>query len=216
MKSLQQYRHLPYPRNLYAAFLSTMDERVGQLLKFLQDAGLEIIRLSFINRTTAISNAPISEEEAVAPTAVRNSAFLKVASACPPSSPGPVISEGEVRNQLADGCDWLPTLAELCGVESAKANLNGRSLAAVIRSAAAPSPHELLHWRLGKQWAVREGPWKLLHNPDDTADKEKLSASDKEWFLANIDNDPGERINLAAKHPELVQRLRKLAPEGPD
>ena len=30
---LEHYKDLKYPRNLYAAFLSTMDERIGQLIK---------------------------------------------------------------------------------------------------------------------------------------------------------------------------------------
>jgi arylsulfatase A-like enzyme len=65
---------------------------------------------------------------------------------------------------------------------------------------------------LGNQWAVREGPWKLLHNPNDGADPNKLSPADKEWFLANIDQDPGEQTNLATRFPEKVEELRKLEP----
>src|ERR1035438_5508722 len=108
----------------------------------------------------------------------------------------------------------MPTLAELCGVELPKAELNGRSLVPVIKSTEAPSPHDVLQWRLGNQWAVRQGPWKLLHNPNDQADAQKLAPQDKEWFLANIDEDIGERTNQAPRHPEIVDRLRKLAPAG--
>jgi arylsulfatase A len=61
---------------------------------------------------------------------------------------------------------------------------------------------------------VRQGSWKLLHNPNDQADARKLDPPDKEWFLANVDEDVGERTNLAPRHPEVVQRLRKLAPAG--
>ena len=52
----------------------------------------------------------------------------------------------------------MPMLAELCGVELPKAELNGRSLVPVLQSANAPSPHDVLQWRLGDQWAVRQGP----------------------------------------------------------
>jgi arylsulfatase A-like enzyme len=108
----------------------------------------------------------------------------------------------------------MPTLAELCGVELPKAELTGRSLVPVLRSADAPSPHDVLQWRLGDQWAVRQGPWKLLHNPNDQADAHKLAPSDREWFLANVEEDVGERTNLASSHAEIVERLRKLAPTG--
>jgi arylsulfatase A len=126
------------------------------------------------------------------------------------------LPEGQVRKQVAHGCDWMPTLAELCGVALPKAELTGRSLVPVLQSAEAPSPHEVLQWRLGNQWAVRQGPWKLLHNPNDQADTRKLAPPDRQWFLANLDQDIGEQTNLAASHPELVQRLRKLAPAGGD
>jgi arylsulfatase A-like enzyme len=92
--------------------------------------------------------------------------------------------------------------------------LNGRSLVPVIKSTTAASPHDVLQWRLGNQWAVREGSWKLLHNPNDQADAHKLAPSDKEWFLANINADPGEQTNQVSAYPEIVERLRKLAPEG--
>jgi len=126
------------------------------------------------------------------------------------------LPEGQVRGQMAHGCDWLPTLAELCSVKPPAAELNGRSLVPVINSASAPSPHDVLQWRVGSQWAVRQGPWKLLHNPNDQADVHKLSGPDKQWFLANIEPDPGEQTNYAAAHPEIVEQLRKLAPPGVD
>jgi arylsulfatase A len=95
-----------------------------------------------------------------------------------------------------------------------KAELTGRSLVPVLQSADAPSPHDVLQWRLGDQWAVRQGPWKLLHKPNDQADTTKLASPDKEWFLANLEEDVGERTNLAPHHADIVERLRKLAPAG--
>lgn len=123
------------------------------------------------------------------------------------------LPEGAVRTQMAHGCDWLPTLADLCGVPLPKAELTGCSLVPVIRSVEAPSPHDVLQWRLGDQWAARQGPWKLLHKPNDDADTpaHKLGPRDQEWFLANIDEDPGERTNEARLHPEIVARLRQLS-----
>ena len=145
-KWLQQYRHLPYPRNLYAAFLSTMDERVGQLLKFLEDAGLRdntIIVYQSDNGHSVEERAHFGGGSSGPYRGAKFSVFeggIRLPAII--SWPGH-LPEGEVRNQLAHDVDWLPTLAELCGVELPKANLNGLSLAAVIRSATAPSPHEL-------------------------------------------------------------------------
>ena len=216
-KWLEHYHKLPSPRRLYAAFLSTLDERLQRLMKYLQDSGL-------LERTIIVyqsDNGHSVEERAhygggssgpyrgakfsVFEGGIRLPAMI--------SWPGH-LPEGQVRGQVAHACDWMPTLAELCGVELPKAHLVGHSLVPVLMSAQAPSPHGVLKWRLGNQWAVRDGPWKLLHRPNDQADKQKLAPADKEWFLANIDADPGERTNLAAKHPDIVARLRKLEP-GP-
>ena len=117
-----------------------------------------------------------------------------------------------MRTQVAHSCDWLPTLAALSDVPLPNAKLDGRSLVPVIQSATAPSPNDVLHWMVGKQWAVRQGDWKLLHAPIDPTSDKKINLAGGQWFLANIANDPGERTNLAAQYPDIVKRLRAFAP----
>jgi arylsulfatase A-like enzyme len=213
-KWLNHYRNLPYPRNLYAAFVSTLDERVQRLLKFVDDAGLRektIIIYQTDNGHSVEERAHFGGGSSGPYRGAKFSLFeggIRLPAII--SWPGH-LPEGQVRSQMAHGCDWMPTLAELCGVALPKAKLNGASLVPVINSGQSPSPHDVLEWQLGAQWAIRQGPWKLLHQPNDEADKFKLAESDKEWFLANIDEEPGERNNLAEKHPEIVQRLRELA-----
>lgn len=219
VKWLQHYQNLPYPRNLYAAFVSTLDERVQQLLKYLEESGLRertIIVYQSDNGHSVEERAHFGGGSSGPYRGAKFSLFeggirLPVIISWPGHLP-----EGQVRRQIAHGCDWLPTLAELCGVTLPKAELNGRSLVPVISSASSPTPHDVLQWRLGNQWAVRQGSYKLLHNPDDQADAHKLAARDKQWFLVNVDEDPGEQINLVPDHPEILERLRKLAPPGGD
>ena len=217
-KWLKYYHYLPYPRNLYAAFVSTLDDRVQLLLKFLDDSGLRdntIIIYQSDNGHSVEERAHYGGGSSGPYRGAKFSVFeggirLPAIIAWPGHLP-----EGQVRGQMVHGCDWFPTLAALCDVPVTKNNLDGRSIVEVIRSADAPSPHDHLQWRLGNQWAVREGSWKLLRNPNDN-DTHKLTGADKEWFLANIDQDCGERTNLAPAHPEIVERLRKLAPAGKD
>ena len=216
-KWLQYYRNLPYPRNLYAAFVSTLDDRVRQLVQYLQDSGLRertILVYQSDNGHSVEERAHFGGGSSGPYRGAKFSVFeggIRLPAII--SWPGH-LPEGEVRNQMAHGCDWMPTLAELCGVTLPKAELTGRSLVSVIRSADAPSPHDVLQWKLGQQWAVRQGPWKLLHNPIDTGDAHKLADRDKTWFLANVAKDPGEQTNLAEQYPEIVARLRKLASAG--
>jgi len=214
-KWLEHYRRLDHPRNLYAAFVSTLDARVQQLVKIIDEAGLRertIIVYQSDNGHSVEERAHRGGGSAGPYRGAKFSLFeggIRLPAII--SWPGH-LPEGEVRGQMAHGCDWLPTLAELAGVAPPKAELHGRSLAAVLKSASAPSPHEALHWQSGGQWAVRQGPWKLLHGANDQGVGGQLTEADKQWFLANIEQDPSEKNNLAAQHPELVERLRQLRP----
>ena len=82
----------------------------------------------------------------------------------------------------------------------------------MIRSADAPTPHDVLHWQIDASWAVREGDWKLLHDVVDTtrrAPGERIAGS----FLVNLHDDPSETTNLAASHPDIVARLERRRAE---
>lgn len=215
-KWLEHYRDLPHPRNLYAAFVSTLDERIGALVKAVDDLGLR-------ERTILVfqsDNGHSIEERAhggggsAGPYRGAKFSLFEGGIRLPAilSWPGQVPA-GEVREQVAHAGDWMPTLAELCGVKLLDADIDGRSLVPVLRSAAAPTPHEVLHWQTGQgrkaQWAVRQGEWKLMANLQDTAGG-PLSAEDKTLFLANLAADLGETRNLARERPDIVSRLSQL------
>ena len=210
-KWLEHYRHLKHPRNLYAAFLSTMDERIGRLI-----AELDALRLR--ERTIVIvqsDHGHSTEERAYfgggSAGPYRGAKFslfeggIRVPAII--SWPGH-LPEGAVRGQVAHGCDWLPTIAELCDVPTPKVPLDGKSLVPVIRSADAPTPHDVLHWQIDSSWAVRAGDWKLLHDVIDTtrrAPGERIGGP----FLVNLRDDPSETTNLAARHPDILERLTR-------
>jgi arylsulfatase A-like enzyme len=111
------------------------------------------------------------------------------------------------------GCDWLPTLVELCGVTPPDAAVDGKSLLPVIQSASAITPQEVLHWQIGLgpkvPWAVRQGDWKLLGNPVDPTSTAPLADTDP-LFLTNLKQDIGETRNLAGEFPDKVRSLREL------
>lgn len=214
-KWLEHYKGLPYPRNLYAAFLSSCDDRIGSLLKSIDDLELRsqtIIVLQSDNGHSTEERAHFGGGSAGPYRGAKFSLFeggMRL--------PGMIswaghLPEGEVREQVVHSCDWLPTLAELSGAKVLDAEIDGRSIVPVIRSAAAPSPHRELHWLVGggkrQQWAVRQGRWKLIGNAQDTAGGE-LSAEDKVLFLSDLDTDIGETTNHAKDHPDVVAQLLK-------
>ena len=217
-KWLEYYREkgVPYPRDLYAAFLSTQDERIGQLLAKVEALGLRedtIIIYQSDNGHSTEERAHFGGGSAGPYRGAKFSLFeggLRLPAMV--SWPGH-LPEGAVRDQMAHGCDWLPTIAELCGVAEPETPIDGESLVRVIGSEDASTPHEVLHWQVGvgrrAQWAVREGDWKLIGNARDTSEgntKKKVAP----FFLVNLAEDIAEEHNLAKSEPGKLRHLKNL------
>jgi hypothetical protein len=67
-------------------------------------------------------------------------------------------------------------------------------------------PHEALFWRHGGQWAVRQGPWKLvrwLDRRDNEAESRMMGPQ-----LFNVVEDIGERQDLMASQQEKMSKLQ--------
>jgi arylsulfatase A-like enzyme len=196
---LEHYKDLPYPRNLYAAFLSTTDDRIGTLLKKVDDAGLTEETIVIFQSDHGASEEVRAHNGGGNAGPHRGAKFslyeggIRVPAII--SWPGK-LPENERRDQIATGCDWYPTLLELCGISAAEHKIDGKSLVPVIKSAKTSTAHESFHWKSGKAVAIREGNWKLI-------------MTGKKIELYDLPNDLGEAHNLAKKHPEIVERLQK-------
>jgi arylsulfatase A len=113
----------------------------------------------------------------------------------------PQLPQGVVRDQAITAAGWLPTVAELCDVTLPKVKLDGQSLLPINRSADTPTHHQVMHWQWNVQWAVREGPWKLIGSKDQ-----------KRW-LGNLDDEQPEAENYLRAKPDIAQRLHELHDE---
>ena len=198
-KWLRFYKDLPYPRNLYAAFVSTIDERIGMLSAKLDE-------LQLADDTIVIFQSDHGHSEEVrahsgggnsGPYRGHKFQLLEGGLRVPAiiSWPG-TLPSGETRRQFATGCDWFPTIAELAKCPTLDHRLDGHSLVDIIRSEDAKSKHDVFCWESGGQNAVRKGPWKLY------IDKKRNE------FLYNIDADPGETNDLTSSKPELLNELK--------
>src|SRR5262249_22741716 len=176
-KYFAPYQKLPEPRRSYAAMISALDASVGAVLAKLDEHKLcdntLIIFLSDHGHSTE-ERANHGGGNAGPFRGAKFSLFEGgVRIPCIASWPGK-LPQGETRNQAAISIDWLPTVAELCRVPLPKRKIDGRSLVPVLKSAEAKTPHDVLHWQLGDQYAVRQGDWKLVVNPRDTKEGTKL------------------------------------------
>ena len=110
----------------------------------------------------------------------------------------PGVAPGR-RTDLASLVDLAPTVLDLLGAPTAMQPLDGTDLVPALLDA----PAELrandrvvaIHEEL--QWAIVEWPYQLLVRPADNLVE-----------LYDIQHDPGEHTDLAAKLPDVVTRLR--------
>jgi arylsulfatase A-like enzyme len=119
--------------------------------------------------------------------------------------------------------DVLPTLAKLAGAALPRQKIDGLNIWPLLSGqAGARSPHEALYFYWGHDLqAVRSGPWKLHlphtyrtlgGKPGGQGGKPAPYVQAKIGFaLYDLDSDPGERNDVSAKHPDVVERLKALA-----
>lgn len=212
---LEHYKDLPYPRDLYAAFVSTLDARIDRLIDVVDDEGLTkdtIIVFQSDHGHSHEERAHLGGGSAGPYRGAKFSLFeggIRVPAII--RWPGR-LPENAVRSQVAHSCDWLPTLAALCEIDLVQEDIDGKNIVELIESDEAESPHNIVHWTIGTSWAVRQGDWKLIGNPRDTSNKGQLGDDDK-LFLVNLAEDSSEMTNLAKNHPDVVENLQKLHEE---
>jgi len=70
--------------------------------------------------------------------------------------------------------------------------------------------HRIFHSAAG-QFAIRQGPWKLIEAAPVQADaSHAIDSNNQRGELFNLETDPAETINLWDEHPELVRDLQRL------
>ncbi len=111
------------------------------------------------------------------------------------------IKAGAVSDQVHAMWDFLPTAAELAGVEPPE-HIDGISMLNAYLGRP-QQDHDYLYWefheRNGMTQAVRQGRWKALYNK-----------AGKPVELYDLEKDRGEKNDLADKHPDRVAAMKKL------
>lgn len=193
-------------RAYYLANLHNLDDNIGRVLSALKSENLDedtmVIFLSDNGGSplTGANNSPLTggkyslwEGGIRIPMAIRY--------------PGK-IDENRIESRYVSALDIMPTVLNFAGIETEDNTIDGIDLMN-------PIDDRLLVWKWQKTWAVRKGDWKLTNSNENHWKSRpykqyvKPIANNFELKLFNIANDPGERINLVEKHPDIAKRLEK-------
>jgi len=115
------------------------------------------------------------------------------------------ITPGSTSNHISAFWDFFPTAVELAGINHNMTEIDGISFLAELMGKE-QQKHDYLYWEFsekGGRQAVRMEQWKAVRmnmskNPDSPIE------------LYNLDNDTGEKKNVAVQNPKIVQEMEKI------
>jgi arylsulfatase A-like enzyme len=184
-------------RRILLAKLSALDDAVGQILTKIREHKLEentlIVFISDNGGPTASNgsrNDPLSGYKGeVKEGGIREPFMMQWKGHLP---------AGQVYDKPVISLDIFPTALAAAGAEVPKGvKFDGVNLLPFLTGESDGSPHEVLYWRFGPQWAIREGNYKLRRAEDETSAK-----------LFDVAADVAEKKDLSSEQPEVVTRLR--------
>jgi arylsulfatase A-like enzyme len=208
---LDRYRNIEDPtRRIYAAMIACLDDEIGKVVAALDKQGLR-------NNTLILFHSDNG--------GTRNAMFAgqmaDVSKIKLPCDNGPYRDgkgtlfegghrvaacanwPGRIKPQTVDGIihavDILPTFAALAGASTAKSKpLDGMNVWSTIAEGK-PSPRTEFVYNIEPfRAAIRQGDWKIIWRP--------LIPSSVDLF--NLADDPYEKNNVAAAHPDKVTAMQ--------
>jgi arylsulfatase A-like enzyme len=213
---LDRYKHITDPaRRAYAGSITAMDDQVGRvvqalaakklldntLIVFMSDNGgtrnaMFAGGIADLSKSTIpCDNGPYREGKGTPyEGGTRVAAFVD----------WPAHIKAGDSHEVMHAVDWYPTLAALAGAPISKAKpLDGMNMWSTLTEGT-PSPRTEVVYNIEPfRAAVRQGDWKLVWRTTLPSLVE----------LYNIPQDPSEKNNVAAQHPEIVAPLQKRAEE---
>ncbi len=196
----------------YAAQVTRLDSDLGRLLDLLQELKIDEKTLVIMAGDNGSSFAPQSEIGKLFEQANNGLRGYKrelyeggLRQAAIARWPGQIPAD-KVRDEPWAFWDFLPTAAEIAGAKiPADCKTDGLSLLSFLKGGAAPQcPY--FYWELHEGpslQAARWADWKAVRN-----------GPSRPIQIFDLKTDAGEKSNLAAQHPELVQRATEIFKEA--
>lgn len=210
--------------NVYGDFVMEVDDEVGKVLAALERAGVAgntlvffasdngcapVARIDELNALGHQPNGPLRGMKSDIFDGGHRVPFLA-------RWPGR-IPAGSTSDEVVCLADFMATCAQITGAAlPAQSAEDSVSLLPVLRGEKVSPLHEaIVHHSASGFFAVRQGKWKLnlcagsggWSSPRPGSDEERGLPPDQ---LYDLSVDLGEQHNLAAEHPEIVERLTKI------
>jgi arylsulfatase A len=193
-------------KTLFGDVMEELDWSIGEVLKAVKDNGLDektLVIFTSDNGAHQGSALPLRGKKA---TNYEGGYRVPMIARWPGKIPADAVTD-----ETAATVDMLPTLAKIAGAAAPDDRpIDGKDIRPLLFEKGAKTPHEayLFPHLLG---GLRSGDWKFYPWPDgsDKKDKkkDKTDAPKKGVQLYNLATDIGETKNVAAAHPEVVERL---------
>ncbi len=198
---LAKVQHLPPREQKYAAMIMELDDAIGRILDTIRELNLDRSTLVICTDDNG-GAAPLighmgglrGRKWLLYEGGIRVPWIMRWTGRIP---------AGRVLNTPVIHVDIAPTLLAAAGVElRPEWELDGVNLLPLLEGRVLDPPPRALFWRFGVQYAVREGPWKLVR-----------AGRDVPVALYNLAEDPGEQHDRSAQEPAVVRRLQGLFDE---
>lgn len=202
------------PRGLYGDVVEEMDWSVGQILDTLQSEKIAENTLVFFTS----DNGPWLTHKLEGGSA----GLLREGKGCtfeggmrePAIAWWPGSIKPAVSLDLACTMDLLPTLAALAGAKiPSDRELDGLDISPVLLGTGNSPRDRMFYYRGPRLMALRVGPWKAhFYTQPAYGRNPKLTAHDPP-LLFHLEHDPGEQYDVAAEHPDIIEKIRAIAKE---
>ncbi len=214
-KYMERFPNLPWDRQVMAAMISAVDDAIGRIQDEITRLGLADNTLSFFSS----DNGPSRESRnwldgkqdpyyGGKTGMLRGNKFslfdggIKLPAIM--HWPGKIPSQ-QVSSEVCASMDVVPTILDAVGIDYSNLEIDGKSLLPHLINGK-KMPDREIFWEMQNQKAVRKGKWKLVLNGQLVENEPKVS----NVHLANLESDPGERINLSDKETEVKEELMHI------
>jgi arylsulfatase A len=199
------------PAGPYGDAVEEIDAGVGQIAAVLRDLGLERRTLVVFTSDNGPWREFATHGGSAGPLRGGKGDTFEGGMREPTVVWGPGLVAPGVVSEMGSTLDLLPTLCALAGVKPPGGRvLDGYDLGPVLRGEGRSPRQEMLFYRDEELYAVRLGPFKAHfvtrsgYGPDGPVVHDPP-------LLYQLEEDPAERFDVAARHPDVLRRIEELA-----